>query len=132
MPANNLLQIDFYKIESDTTKIETTVDSLTMIIVGREDSILYDNSKAVTSISIPLSDSLNFLKIILKINDAVDTLYLDYRPYSVFRSTECGVINRYEFLKMDITKNRIIGFSKENENIDENEAVNLFMYVDLN
>ena len=131
LPASNLLLIDFYTQENDSTKIELSVDSISMFIIGREDSVLYDNAKGVKSISIPLSDSLNFMTVVIKINDAIDTIYLGYRPYSVFRSTECGVINRYETWLPEFTKNRIEKIELKNKDIDENEAVNLFMFLDL-
>lgn len=133
LPANNILYADFYDyLESDTVDVATTVDSLSLYIIGREDSVLYDNQKGLGSVSIPLSDDLTAMTVVIKINDAVDTLYINYRPYSVFRSTECGVINRYETWLPEFTKNRINEIKLKNKTIDENEAVNLFMYVDLN
>ncbi len=132
MPANNLLLTEFYEYDLDGLEVEVAVDSFSMIIVGREDSILYNNSKEVKSFTIPLSDSLDFLKVVLKINDGVDTMYLNYLPYSVFRSTECGVINRYEIVDDSTTENKITKRSNVNKIIDETEAVNLKMFVDLN
>lgn len=131
LPASNLLLTEFYQFDYDGAEIEATVDSVSMYIFGREDSLIYDNSKGLKSISIPLSDSLNYLKVVLKINDGVDTLYIDYRSYSVFRSTECGVINRYEILDVHGSGNKIDEIRYNNIDIDENEAVNLFMFVDL-
>lgn len=135
LSANNLLFADFYTIvidpvESDTSIVKVDVDTLYMEIVGREDSILYNNLN-VSGISIPLADTLDFLKIVIEINHVVDTLYLDYKPYSVFRSTECGVINRYEITDLRFTNNKIKSIYLENNTIDESEAVNLYMVVDL-
>lgn len=131
MPANNLLQSDFYKVESDFSISPINIDSLTMFIEGREDTLLYDNSKKVGSISIPLSDELSSLKVIIKINDGIDTIYLNYRSYSVFRSTECGIINRYEILDYHYTENKILNIYLQNEDIDETKAVNFIMRVDI-
>jgi len=131
LSANNLLMADFYTLESDTSIIPNKVDTLSMYIVGREDSILYDNNLNVESISIPMADTLAKMKIVITINHIVDTMYLDYKPYSVFRSTECGVINRYEIQDLRFTTNKIQAIYLENTIIDESEAVNLYMLVDL-
>lgn len=131
LPANNFLYADFYYSESDTVDVATTVDSLSLYIIGREDSVLYDNEKDLGSVSIPLSDDLTEITVVIKINDAVDTLYIKYNPYSVFRSTECGVINRYEIADPEFTDNRIIKITNDNNTVDETEAVNFLMYLDL-
>lgn len=131
MPSNNLLLTEFYQLDIEGLPVEVTVDSLTVFILGREDSVLYNNSKAVENFSIPMSDSLSFIQVVIKINDAVDTLSINYNPYSVFRSTECGVINRYNIVDTLYTKNRIKKITIANRNIDENEAVNLKMLLDL-
>jgi glutaredoxin-related protein len=129
--ANNLLMINLYEINSDTTAIETQFDSLTLYFKGREDSLIYDNAKSVKSIDIPLSDTTENLKIVIKINDGYDEIILQYKPYSVFRSTECGVIYRYEIIDFTYTTDKIAGILLENELIDENEAVNLNLFVNL-
>ena len=131
LSANNLLMADFYGVESDTTIKVISVDTLSMYIEGREDSVLYDNNLNVGSISIPMSDTMNEMKIIISINHIVDTLYLTYKPYSVFRSTECGVINRYEILNLTFSTNKILAIYLQNSIIDESEAVNLYMLVDI-
>lgn len=131
LSANNLLIADFYTVDSDTTILENEVDTLSMYIVGRKDSMLYDNNLSVGSISIPMADTLAKMKIVITINHIVDTLYLDYKPYSVFRSTECGVINRYEILDLRFTNNKIKEIYLNNKSIDESEAVNLYMLVDI-
>ena len=130
LSANNLLITEVYAIETDTTIIAANIDSLTLFIVGKEDSVLYDDVRNINAFDIPLSDLHEELKIVARINDGVDTIYLKYRPYSVFRSTECGVINRYEIQEMSYTTNKIRALYIENYNIDENEAVNVFLLVD--
>lgn len=136
LSANNLLMTEVYSIEidttleQDTTFVATSIETFTLFIVGREDSILYDQAQNIKAFSIPLSDVDEDLKIVAKINDGIDTIYLKYRPYSVFRSTECGVINRYEIQEMTFTTNKILDLYIENKDIDENEAVNVYLLVD--
>ncbi len=131
IPANNLLKIGLYEITSDSTAIATTFDSLTLYFEGREDSLIYDNAKSVESIDIPLSDTTENLKIIIKINDGYDEINLKYKPYYVFRSTDCGVIYRYEIVYVTYSDDKIVLIDEENKDIDENEAVNLNLFVDL-
>lgn len=131
LPSNNILSVNIYEITSDTTVAAGSIDSLTLYIVGREDSILYNNSKDVDAILIPLSDSAVFLKIVAQINATTDTIYLNYKPFSVFRSTECGVVNRYLIGEILFTNNNLKAIYLQNKEINENEAVNLSFFVDL-
>jgi len=131
LSANNLMKAKFFRVESDTTITEATVDTFSMYIVGREDSVLYLNNLKLDSIGVPMADTLHHLKIVIEINHVVDTLYLDYKPYPVFRSTECGVINRYEIQNLSHTSHKIIDINLKNKIIDESEAVNLRMLVDV-
>lgn len=129
--SNNNLRIGLYKVETDTTFTAATLDSLTVYFEGLEDSLVYNNEAGVSSIEIPLSDTTENLTIVLKINDGVDYMQLNYKPYFVFRSTECGVINRYEIDDVRCTGNKVRALYLENIDIDESEAVNLFMVVDI-
>ena len=126
-PANNLVITDLYSVDSHGELVITKIDSLTMFIVGREDSLVYDNVKNSSQFSIPLADTLSHLKVVLKLNDAVDTVWLDYRSFPVFRSTECGVINRYEIKEIDSTKNKIWGLYIDNNQVDETKQINLLL-----
>lgn len=126
--------IDLYELNidgADTTATLTSFDSLTLYFEGREDSLIYDNAKSVESIDIPLSDTAENLKIIIKINDGYDIINLEYKSYFVFRSTECGVIYRYEILNSSYSSDKIVGILIENTDVDENEAVNLNLFVNL-
>lgn len=129
--SNNKLRIDLYKAETDSTFSVATLDSLTLYFIGNEDSLVYNNEYGISSIEIPLSDTTENLSIVLQINDGVDFMELDYKPYFVFRSTECGVINRYEIEDVRCTGNKVSLLYLENIDIDESEAVNLFMVVDI-
>lgn len=124
--------IELYQADTDSSYSAVSVDSITVFFKDRADSLIYDNVKDVSTIDIPLSDTTGFLNIVIKINDAYDELLLEYRPYFVFRSTECGVINRYEIIdKPDHSTDRIDSLTIYNEDIDESELVNLYMFVNL-
>lgn len=129
--SNNNLIIEFYKIETDTTYSAVTVDSLTVYYQGFEDSLVYDRAKGLSSMELPLSDTSEVLNVILEINDGTDFMRIFYTPFFVFRSTECGVINRYQIDSIYCTGNQIDALWRENSEVNESEAVNLFMFVDV-
>lgn len=129
--SNNNLIIDLYKFETDTTFSVVTLDSLTVYFEGYEDSLVYDKAAGISSMNLPLSDTSTYLSIIMKINDGTDIMQVYYDPYFVFRSTECGVINRYEIDSIRCTGNKVRLLYLEDRDIDESETVNLFMVVDV-
>jgi len=131
--SNDKLRIELYNIQSDTIWKPITLDSLTLYFLGHEDSLVYDRKTGVKVIEIPLSDTADRLTIVMKINDGIDIMRLDYRAYFVFRSTECGVINRYEISRDSLrcTGNKVEKLYLENNIVDESEAVNLLMAVDV-
>ena len=128
LSANNLLVTDFYTVNQDSEIVKYNIDSLTMYIIGREDTILYDNEKNLGSFNIPMADTAQQLKILLTLNSVHDTIWVDYRPYEVFRSTHCGVINRYEIKNVTYTKNSIWQIYMNNNQIDESKNTNFFMF----
>jgi len=129
--SNNNLSVSFYKAEPDSTYSEITVDSLTVYYEGYEDSLIYSNNTAVNSMLLPLSDTAKLLTVVMHINDETDKMRIFYKPFFVFRSTECGVINRYRIDAVQSTGNRIDSIWRVNNEVNESEEVNLYMFVDL-
>jgi len=126
--GNNLLITDIYTVNENSEIVEYKMDSLSLYIIGREDSILYNNVKDISSFNIPVADTLQHLQILLTLNNIQDTIWLDYRPYEVFRSTHCGVINRYEIKNVTYTKNSIWQIYMNNNQIDESKNTNFFLF----
>ena len=128
LSANNLLKTDIYTLNENSEIVKYNIDSLTLYIIGREDTILYDNVKNIGSFNIPMADTLQQLQLLLTLNDIQDTIWLEYRPFEVFRSTNCGVINRYEINNVSYTKNGIWQIYMNNNQIDESKNTNFFLF----
>jgi hypothetical protein len=125
------MRIEIWSVDSDTIFNKVTLDSLTLYFEGKENELVYDNQSGVSIIEIPLADTTENLKLILRINDGMnDELRVNYKPYFVFRSTECGVINRYEIIEIEPTNNEIRYIETKNEIVDESKSVNLRMVID--
>jgi len=120
------MRTGFYTENDEGEKVKYEMDSLSVFIMGRKDTLYY-KAKGLEEFLIPLSDSATQLTIVVNLNDGQDTIWLDYRPYSVFRSTECGVINRYEIQEKNFTDNKIKRLVINNNTIDESEEINLFL-----
>ena len=127
LPANNLLTSQIYTVDDQSEIVEYKIDSMSLYIMGRPDT-LYNNVEKVGQFTIPLSDSSNHLTILLNLNDKQDTIWIDYIPFSVFRSTSCGIINRYEITNLNYTKNGIWYLYNQNNLIDENKGVNFYFF----
>ena len=127
IPANSLMKTEFYTVNDQGDRVKYEMDSLNVFITGRDDTLYY-KAKGLDEFLIPLSDSATQLIIVVNLNDGQDTIWLDYRPYSVFRSTECGVINRYEIQNLNFTKHSIWEIGLLNNTIDENKETNLYMF----
>lgn len=129
--SNHNLIVNFYKIDTDTTYSEISVDSLTVYYEGYEDSLVYNNNTALSTMELPLSDTSQMLTVVMHINEGTDIMRIFYEPFFVFRSTECGVINRYRIDSIQSTGNKIEALWIENNEVNESEEVNLYMFVDL-
>ena len=132
LSANNLLKTEIYTVNNQGDVVLYKMDSLSMTIIGREDSVLYQNAKSLSEFYIPLSDTLDVVRAILHLNTGTDTIAINYRPYAVFRSTQCGVINRYEIQGIDYTKDGIWGIYIDNNQVDESEETNLLLFFRTN
>jgi len=128
LSSNSLLITDFYTVNQNSEIVKYKMDSMSMYIIGREDSILYDNVKNIGSFNIPMADTLQQLKILLTLNNVQDTIWVDYRPYEVFRSINCGVVNRFEIKNVDYSINSIWQIYMNNNQIDESKSTNLFLF----
>ncbi len=64
-------------------------DSLTVLGVGN-DSVLYDNAKNVSSLSLPLRADGNLTQFVLTIPNGGDTLSIYHTPAPYFVSMACG------------------------------------------
>ncbi|OYT16521.1 MAG: hypothetical protein B7C24_07385 [Bacteroidetes bacterium 4572_77] len=126
-PANNLLISKLYTLDNTSELVEASIDSLTIYYVGYADSLVYDNQKSVGEINLPLSDTATFLQVVVKMNEFTDTISIDYKAIEVFRSVECGVINRYTINNIEHTKNKLWELYLYNNQVDESKEANIFL-----
>ena len=131
LPANNLLKTEIYIVNAEGEIVKLKVNDLSLHIIGREDS-LYAHAKKIGEFYIPMADSATELNMVLNLNGAVDTIWLQYKPFEGFRSTNCGVINRYEIINVDYTHNNIRQIITINKLIDESENTNFYLFYRSN
>ncbi len=87
------LQISFYSDSIDTlgNRVEyiKPIDSLTIQGVGN-DSVIYDNSTLVSTVSLPLHHTNTSTRFAMLINGTPDTLTINHTNNDLFVSLECG------------------------------------------
>ncbi|NOR86976.1 MAG: hypothetical protein GQ527_05155 [Bacteroidales bacterium] len=132
LSANNLLKTETYIVNDEGELVITAMDSMSLFILGREDTMLYNNVKDKSTFSIPLSDTAEQIIAVLNINEGTDTIWINYKPYPVFRSTECGVINRYEIFELNYTQNKVWGMAILDNQVDEREETNILLVFRTN
>ena len=131
LPASNLLKTEIYTLTDVGDTIKYKINSFSLHVIGRKDSI-YANAKEIDEFYIPMADSTTDLNVVINMNGGMDTLWLHYKPFEVFRSTSCGVINRYEIRNSTYTKNSIWQIFTINNLIDENKNTNFYLFYRSN
>jgi len=131
LPANSLLKTEIYTVDDAGEIVKFKINDFSLHIIGREDSI-YNNAKDIGEFYIPMPDSTTDLNVIINMNGGVDTLWLQYKPFEVFRSTNCGVINRYEIRNLTYTRNSIRQIVTINNLIDENKNTSFYLFYRSN
>ena len=81
------LKASFY---DNTTKLQLTPDSLTLVGLGRDTAFLYNNSGNVKPAQFPLDAARDSCTFIITINDITDTITFYYTNYPHLISKECG------------------------------------------
>jgi len=98
---NVKLKMSFYtrNFNSNTQKYvnsSLSVDSLTIVGIDSLgqliDSVLYNNSKNISSVKLPLNKFSKESKFLLILNDELDTITIHYTNHLQYLSFECGSI----------------------------------------
>ncbi len=92
----------FYK--TGTGKISAP-DTLTLLGIGNEDSLLYDKRIKISVIYIPLNMNKDTCRFALTINKESDTLTFIYSTYPHLISKECGYAFFHYLYECRFTKN---------------------------
>ena len=121
---------DSVVVEEDTTYIRTfsAIDSVTVCGVGM-DSVLYDNAKGVSKLSLPLRSDTTATCYDLTLNSRHETLVVEHKNNEYFVSLACGC---FVFHEVD-TAYGANGFIRDSEvlntaveNIEQN---NIRLYI---
>lgn len=102
----SLAGISFHSVVEGTEQ-QLPVDSLSVMGLGKEDSLLYDQVNNAGSVVLPMNGSDIETAFIFKFDRGTDTLWLDYEVIPVFLSPECGFILNFELLETNHTENVI-------------------------
>jgi hypothetical protein len=102
----SVLSVRFYTI-ANNNEVTTSIDSLLAYPVGIEDSILYDWSKNVNAIRLPLAPHWDHSSFVLRLNEFTDTVQLFYQRQLYFVSEECGFSMNFKIDSIFSTYNKI-------------------------
>jgi hypothetical protein len=119
---------NFYTIKNDTTKT-FTMDSIWVKGLG-SDSILYKNSKSITSISLPLHKLQDTSRFVIRFNNIYDTLTIVHTNIQKYLSLECGclVTHKLDSIKSYTTTHKVKRIKVKYDNVSTTKRENLQIY----
>jgi len=93
------MQLGIYHVTHNaTTNVNTAtylnVDSITVKGIG-VDSVIYNNTKNIHSITLPLNKQTEESKFQVTINSTTDTITILHTNYNTYLSLECGCIKTH-------------------------------------
>ncbi len=123
------IRMGFYNEDEDTEV--ATIDSLSVFGVGREDSLIYNNAKNVSSVELPLNITEDTTAFVFVFPGNNDTITISYERNVTLISLGCGFVTFFDINEIDFTKNEIVNIFIENEKIrnDLNEHLKIFVPV---
>ena len=117
-------------------KSTLSIDSLTLRGInvdnsGNEslvDSILYNNTKSVNRLVLPLNKIKEQSKYLVQFNQVIDTITVFHKNIDYYLSLECGCIKTFSIDTVLTTNNFIDSVRIINHNVDNNNAEHLQIY----
>jgi|LSQX01.1.fsa_nt_gb hypothetical protein len=132
--TSNPLRMGFYlPTVTDGSPTTYTLDSLSLYGSGRPDSLLYDNTKSVRSIEVPLNPASGTTGFVFTFpGEITDTLWVAYTHSLNFVSAECGFTMFYEIQEVTHTNARIhsIQLPQTLVNHSLEEHIKILLYPD--
>ena len=126
------LGVGFYsKIFSPKTQNDSVIvlkiDSITVIGLDN-DSVLYNNTKNISSIKLPLKISANQSDFIFRINNITDTVTFLHENYDFYLSFDCGCVKSHSVEAIVNTNHYIrkISIYEPNVNTTNAEHIQIF------
>ena len=105
VPVSNA-GVGFYTI-SNNQEVTKSFDSIYVYPVNMEGSVMYNWSKNVNSVRLPLSPHEDFSGFIFILNDIRDTVQFFYKRQLYFVSEECGFSVNFSIDSLIFTTNQI-------------------------
>ena len=139
---NVALYAGFYHVvKNQTTGIITkstlTIDSLTIKGLKFDsiyskyvyvDSILYNKTKSINKINIPLHKFVNVSKYEVTFNTKIDTVTILHTNSDEYLSLECGCLKTHVIDSVQTTNHFIDSIKISNNNVNTNNAENIRIY----
>jgi len=113
-----------YLDETMQVRYRTTWDSITVIGIGKTDS-LYANSKNVQKINLPLRNDIDSTLYSLTYHNLTDTLIIFHSNQQQFISVECGCTYHHGLQKMRCTQHWIDSIAILDTLMTRAEATNI-------
>ena len=132
--TSNPLRLGFYlPAVTDGGPTPYTVDSLTVYGEGRIDSLIYNNTKNVRSIEVPLNPAEGTTAFVLVFpGNLTDTIWINYNSTLNFVSAECGFTMYHEILGASHTNYRISTIQQSQNQVNNTleEHIKILLYPD--
>lgn len=130
--TNVKMKVGFYKKTlNESTSTYTTsslsIDSITVQGLGK-DSILYNNTKNISAIDLPLNKFANESKFVVTFNQTKDTLTIEHKNTDYYLSMECGCIKAHSIDTVLTTNHFIDSVTISNHNVNTNYAEHIQLY----
>ncbi len=124
----NFMTRPFDSISKTYKNAALTIDSLTVRGLG-SDSLIYNNSKKIKSIKLPLRIGSNETAFELRINNITDTLYFQHSNNNqYFISLECGCIVTHEILRASTTAHYLDSIIINNKDVNNIETTHIQIF----
>jgi hypothetical protein len=119
--------IGFYTIDDGKAR-DSIVNNLTVYGVGREDSLLYNQSIA-RKITLPLSLVSDTSRFIIQIDGSQDLCVIEYTRFVRLISHDCGFITEFDIQDFKYTKTNIDSVSIIQSKVTnfEEEHIKIFL-----
>jgi hypothetical protein len=121
-----VMTVGFHTIKNDTT-ITITMDSVWVKGVGI-DSILYNNTKSVSQLSLPLQENKSISRFVIRNNATYDTLTCYQTNIKQFISLECGCEVNFQLDSVKTTKHLIKSVQIVQKNVTNQSIENIQIF----
>jgi hypothetical protein len=119
-------EANFYTLKNDTATI-VTMDSIWVKGLNN-DSIIYNNTKSVSSINLPLRKMQDTTVFVVRFNNVYDTLHIVYTNNRQYLSLECGCLVTQTLDSTYSTHHKIKRSKITQPNVGTTEVENLQIY----